>query len=143
MSNDAYHPSMMEEALDGMRRKEIADLQADLAAEKEISAAVTFDREQLRSEAERQRECIRSLTEQNASLIWERDGHGKSNVPDIFVQNAALTGENMVLSAELAACKRERDALRQGIKPVVIWLRNGCDPVEASKELLLLLENGK
>ena len=72
MSNDAYHPSMMEEALDGMRRKEIADLQA-----------------------------------------------------------------------ELAACRRERDALRQGIKPVVIWLRNGCDPIEASKELLLLLENGK
>jgi hypothetical protein len=47
------------------------------------------------------------------------------------------------VQAELAACKRERDALRQGIKPVVIWLRNGGDPIEASKELLLLLENGK
>ena len=93
MSNDAYHPSMMEEALDGMRRKEIADLKAE-----------------------------------NERLTQ-------------FLQAATIRGGELI--AELAACKRERDALRQGIKPVVIWLRNGCDPIEASKELLLLLENGK
>lgn len=33
--------------------------------------------------------------------------------------------------------------LRNGIKPVVVWLENGCDPLEASKELFLLLEASK
>lgn len=56
--------------------------------------------QELRDENTRLKECVRSLTEQNAALIWERDGHGKSNVPDIFVQNAALVGENMVLKSE-------------------------------------------
>ena len=66
------------------------------------------------------------------------------NVDETFrAAMIALIEKRDELQAEVAACKRERDALCQGIKPVVIWLRNGCDPVEASKELLLLLENGK
>ena len=66
--------------------------------------------ERLEAENKRLRDCIVSLTEQNAALIWERDGHGKSNVPDIFVQNAALTGENMILISE---CQQYRAALEK------------------------------
>ena len=36
----------------------------------------------------------------------------------------------------LEAAEKERDALR----PVIQWLRNGCDPMKAAKELEILIE---
>ncbi len=66
--------------------------------------------ESLRARVAEQTESIRALTEQNAALIWERDGHGKSNVPDIFVQNAALVGENMLLKSRINELEQEKSA---------------------------------
>ena len=101
---------------------EIKEQRGDLEVQDELIKKQGKTIMGLEAELAAQKECIRSLTEQNAALIWERDGHGKSNVPDIFVQNAALTGENMILRAELAACKADRDELIQCLS----LLANAC-----------------
>lgn len=68
-------------------------------------------------EIERLRNCIRGLTDQNAALIWDLQGHGDGEpIPDVLVQNAALTGENMMLKHELAACQRDAERLRAAIE---------------------------
>lgn len=70
-------------------------------------------------EIKRLRHCVKGLTEQNAALIWELQGHGNGEpVPDILVQSAATTGENMILQSDIARLRQQRDELLEALE----WL---------------------
>jgi hypothetical protein len=55
-----------------------------------------------------------------AACEKERDGLRSqlAAIPDIYVQEAALVGDNMILTQQLAECERERDELMDTIRQI-------------------------
>ena len=105
-------------------KAQVERLTAELDAEKEISAALTFDREQLRAELETER-CL-SFREQVATLEAQL-----TETRDLAEHWAILAEQRRV---ELGECRKDVERYRwlrsKDVGPAQIWecIQDDCNP---------------